>query len=182
MMTMLQRRPAAPRGAHTRTPRGRTPGDEAAAHPSAEALGPLQRLANAGEGARAAAGYRAMLGGEVVQRVKTRAQTRKRSRRAAELDDDSDVEAEEVREERRQVGIGTFNINHLGKSSEKKEAKLDAIRHLMTANADWLDLLALQEVNDPEVLEARGFERLALWPAAAVLKNPVVFLSAARDS
>jgi endonuclease/exonuclease/phosphatase family metal-dependent hydrolase len=50
------------------------------------------------------------------------------------------------------VGIGTYNINHLGSKSDKGDVKLDALRHLMASNP-WLDLLALQEVNDPEVLD-----------------------------
>ncbi len=46
------------------------------------------------------------------------------------------------------IGIGTWNINHLGKDTEepKKSDKLNAIRALFTYN-EWLELLALQEVN-----------------------------------
>jgi hypothetical protein len=69
--------------------------------------------------------------------------------------DDRGVELDEAEASAMHVGIGTFNINHLGNKSEKKEPKLQAIRHLFGSN-EWLELLALQEVNDPAVLDELG--------------------------
>lgn len=150
----------------------------------------VRRLANAGAGVRATAGYRAMLDGaagrdEVAQRA-----GKKRKRGAP---DEAPGEVQELDRSPRvpvsvpgkkapeRLGIGTFNINHLGMGSEKKEDKLDAIRHLMKSNEEWLDLLALQEVNDPEVLRELGGDVELLSPGPTLRTVGVSGRDATRE-
>jgi Domain of unknown function (DUF4157) len=52
------------------------------------------------------------------------------------------------------LGVGTFNIAHLGDTTDRevKRDKLDAVRDLFSRNG-WLELLVLQEVNGEKALE-----------------------------
>lgn len=50
------------------------------------------------------------------------------------------------------VGIGTININHMAQKSPNLKGKSTSITDIIVENADWLDLIVLQEVNDADML------------------------------